>query len=147
MNDHQEEPKIVVDDDWKSKVQAEKEAAQQPPERAPEPAPEAPHKPARGRPASEIPPASFSVLISTLAAQAMTAMGKVPDPLSGHPVVRPDLAQHCIDTLDMLEEKTKGNLTTQESAILTGILYELRMMYVTIRANPPEQKSEAPAAN
>ena len=41
-----------------------------------------------------------------------------------------DVAQHLIEMLAMLEEKTKGNLTVDEENILKNILYDLRMNYV-----------------
>jgi hypothetical protein len=138
MSDQQEQPKIVVDEDWKSRVRAEREAAKQ--ARTPA-SPDA--KPAGDAAAGRVPPASFEVLVSTLVAQALTAMGKLPDPIQGHSVVRPDLAKHCIDTLDMLEEKTKGNLTKDEAGMLQEVLYQLRMTFVTTRKEPDPQKEEA----
>ena len=136
MSENQQEPKLVVDEDWKSKVEAEKQAAAaaktDPPQAAPEQRPD--HE-AGGR----LPAASFPLLVSTLFAEAMTAMGKAPDPLAGHAVVRPDVAKHCIDTLAMLEEKTKGNLTPDESEMLSEVLHQLRMLFVTIRGQQPPQ--------
>jgi hypothetical protein len=49
--------------------------------------------------------------------------GKPPQP-------QPKLARHLIDTLGVLEEKTKGNLTGEESQLLDNILHELRMIFV-----------------
>jgi hypothetical protein len=143
MSDEQQGPKIIVDEDWKSQVQAEKEAAAksdgEPGEaEAPDAAPRQ-HAPTGG--VGAIPPATLDVLISSLAAQAMAAMGHLPDPREGHPVVRPDVAKHAIDMLGMLEEKTKGNRTPEESAMLEGILHELRMIFVTTR-----KESSAPAS-
>ena len=137
MSDQPEEPKIVIDEDWKSRVRAEREAAKQARSSA---SPEA--EPADEGAARRIPPASFEVLVSTLMAQALTAMGKLPDPVQGHPVVRPDLAKHTIDTLDMLEEKTKGNLTKDEAGMLDSVLHQLRMMFVTTRKEPEPQKKD-----
>jgi hypothetical protein len=132
----QPEPKIVVDEDWKSRVQAEKEAASKQ-AAAPEPAGQAKTQQAAAAP---LPDASFELLISTLVAQALTAMGKLPDPIEGHAIVRPDLAQHYIDLLGMLEQKTKGNLTDDEAGMLDGVLHQLRMTFVTIRREtPPDQ--------
>ena len=68
-------------------------------------------------------------------------MGKLPDPVQGHAVVRPDLAKHYIDMLGMLEQKTKGNLTPDEAGMLDGVLHQLRMTFVTIRREP-EKKAE-----
>lgn len=159
MSDSQAEPKIVVDEDWKSRVQAEKEAAARSAAgtASAEPAKEPAAESAAGSPAADQPPpkeaadaaaeplptASFDLLISTLAAQALTAMGKLPDPVQGHAVVRPDLAQHYIDMLGMLEKKTKGNLTRDEAAMLDDVLHHLRMTFVTTRREPAPDKGPA----
>jgi hypothetical protein len=144
MSDPQAEPKIVVDEDWKSRVQAEKEAvgqqaaASEPADSAktPEAAPEAKAT------AAPLPAASFELLISMLATQALTAMGRLPDPVQGHPVVRPDLAQHYVDMLGMIEQKTKGNLTTDEAGLVEAVLHQLRMTFVTTRREtPPAQET------
>lgn len=122
MSDEQKKPKIIVDDDWKERVQAEKAALNDEPE---EPAPEAtePH---------EIPPASFPMLISSLATQALVGLGQIPDPMEGSPVVRPDLAKHHIDMLGVLADKTAGNLSAEEEKMLTDVLHDLRMMFVAV---------------
>ena len=141
MSDGQAEPKIVVDEDWKSKVQAEKQAAAEGRPEPPRPAAESAAG-ARARPAeTEV---LFAMLVSTLAEQTMLCMGKRPDPAAGHPVVRPDLARHYIDTLGMLEAKTKGNLTADEAALLAGVLHQLRMLFVTVRPEPPAPKQAEP---
>jgi nucleoid-associated protein YgaU len=129
MSDPQAEPKIVVDEDWKSRVQAEKEAAARQ-DAGSEPADQVDAEAAAGEP---LPAASFELLISTLTAQALTAMGKLPYPVQGHAVVRPDLAKHYIDLLGMLEQKTKGNLTKDEAGMLDEVLHQLRMTFVTTR--------------
>jgi len=148
MSDEQDEPKIVVDEDWKSRVRAEREAAKKAAA-----ADEQPASAAAGGTAGEtagdttagrIPPASFEELISTFAVPALTAMGKLPDPVQGHAVVRPDLAKHYIDMLGVLEDKTKGNLTKDEMEMLDGVLHQLRMAFVTIRKEPEPQKKDEP---
>src|SRR2546423_7519277 len=80
--------------------------------------------------APQLPPPSFSLLIATFASQAMVAFGKVPDPIEGKTEVRLELARHAIDMLDILEQKTKGNLTADEAAMLEGILHQLRLEFV-----------------
>ena len=151
MSDQQDEPKIVVDEDWKSRVRAEREAAKKAASAASEDAQgasEAAGGPAGGTAGEtavgRIPPASFDELISTFAVPALTAMGKLPDPVQGHPVVRPDLAKHYIDMLGVLEEKTRGNLTTDETEMLDGVLHQLRMAFVTTRKEPEPQKEDEP---
>ena len=78
----------------------------------------------------KLPPPSFSFLVATLAAQASTMLGQAPNPATGKTEVQLDLAKHFIDTLAVLEEKTKNNLTPDESAILTGSLHQLRLAYI-----------------
>ena len=134
MSENQADPKLVIDEDWKGKVEAEKRAAaaakQEPPQAAPE---RGTDQEAAGR----LPAASFPFLVSTLMAQAMTAMGQARDPVAGHAVVRPDVAKHYIDILAMLEEKTKGNLTSDESEFLAEVLHQLRILFVTVRGQQP----------
>jgi len=78
----------------------------------------------------KLPPASLAVLVQLLASQAMMAMGKMQVP--GQPVLKPDLdaARHFVDLLGVLEEKTKGNLTAEEAAMLAAVAHEVRMIYL-----------------
>lgn len=77
------------------------------------------------------PPATFEVLVSMMFTQAMSMLGQMPDPSTGQPTVNKLYAKHYIDTLDMLSEKTKGNLSDDESKVLSEALHALRMMYVS----------------
>lgn len=126
-----DKPKIIVDEDWKSQVQKEKEALQQQQSGAAagEGAP-------RSKPADQAqhqyPPATLPVLLSTLATEAMVALGQIPHPATNQPQVDLAGARHFIDTLEMLEQKTAGNRTPQESQMLERILHELRMVYVSV---------------
>jgi hypothetical protein len=63
----------------------------------------------------------------------MYALGLISDPQSNQTEIRLDEARHVIDTLQLLEEKTQGNLTPQERDLLTRLLYDLRMAYVATR--------------
>ena len=81
----------------------------------------------------EPPPASFSVLVTMLFTQAMGMLGQMPDPNTGEAKVNKPFAKHYIDTLEMLESQTKGNLDDQEAAMLNEALHALRMMYVDTR--------------
>jgi hypothetical protein len=78
----------------------------------------------------KIPPASFSFLVSTLGAQAAVALGMAPNPLTNKTEVQPELGKHAIDTLTILEEKTKGNLSAEETQLLEAVLHQLRMAYL-----------------
>jgi len=142
MTDQPDEPKkskIIIDEDWKAQVQAEKEAAKQKPgaEQADQPeeagGPDAADQDDAGQGAGPMPPASLSFLVTTLATQAMVAMGLVPNPLTQKAELRLDQARHFIDMLQVLQEKTEGNRTPEESQILDGVLHELRMGFLSVK--------------
>jgi len=120
------EKKIIVDEDWKAEAQKEKEilAAQEEAEK--EKAQE--EKQARG----PLPQGNFAALISMLTTQALFALGLLH--VKGQKEREPDLelAKYNIDMLETLEEKTKGNLTREEEAVLSNTLNELRMGYVKV---------------
>ncbi|WP_442507701.1 DUF1844 domain-containing protein [Novipirellula sp. SH528] len=158
-----EEPKIIVDSDWKEQVAKEKEAASakaaaepvtaesETTDTEPTPAQDADEKTVTAEQKAPVsakaenadedmsmhspPPASFEVLISMLFTQAMATLGQIPDPASGEAKVNKPFAKHYIDTIDMLSEKTKGNLSDDESKMLSEALHALRMMYVNTKAS------------
>jgi len=78
----------------------------------------------------DLPPPSFSLLVATFASQAMVALGRVPNPVDGKTSITPELAQHAIDMLVMLETKTKGNLTADEARLLEGAMHQLRLAFL-----------------
>ena len=80
-----------------------------------------------------IPPASFSFLVSTLGAQGAVALGMAPNPMTNKTEIQPELGKHAIDTLGILQEKTKGNLTADESQLLEAVLHQLRMAYLQVK--------------
>jgi len=77
-----------------------------------------------------MPTADFNLFLSSLSMQAMVALGEAPHPMSGAPQEDLEQARYIIDVLGILQEKTQGNLTQEESGLLEGLLYELRMKYV-----------------
>lgn len=83
----------------------------------------------------EVPPASFPMLVSMLATQASLALGHLENPVTKKKEKNLDFAKHLIDTLEMLEAKTKGNLTTEESSVLTAVLTELRFAFVAAKGS------------
>ena len=128
-----DKPKIVVDDDWKAQAQAEKEKLAEQLEGGERAAgDEAAGGAAPAGEPRDIPPASFSTLVTMLATQALLAMQPVADPKTGKPTRNMDLAKHQVDALAVLEEKTKGNLTDDEKSLLDQALYQVRMQYVQI---------------
>ena len=94
---------------------------------------------------AEPPAISFVAFILSLAHTAAVHFGDIPDPGTGEksPLNLP-AAQQMIDILALLEEKTRGNLTTEERQLLDQMLFELRMRYVAVSgrdSTPPEPKS------
>jgi uncharacterized protein DUF1844 len=75
-------------------------------------------------------PTGFETLVSYLSTTAMFQLGLIPGP-SGEriPIDLPN-ARRTIELLEVLQEKTQGNLTPQESRLLEDVLYELRLGYV-----------------
>ena len=128
-----EEPKLIIDDDWKEQVLKEKEKlAEAEADDAKKPATDSSSDASTGD--GEIPPpppASFDMLVTMLASQALMSMGQVPNPATGEAEQNKDYAKHYIDTLSMLEEKTKNNLSDDEAAMLTQTLHQLRMLFIS----------------
>ena len=79
-----------------------------------------------------IPPEpDFSFFVTTLSLQASIDLGEVPNPVTNKKEENLIQAKFLIDTLGMLKEKTKGNLTPEEANFLENVLYELRMQYIS----------------
>ena len=78
----------------------------------------------------KMPPATFEFLIHTLFTQALMAFGRIPNPITNKAMKNIPTAKHFIDTLDMLEEKTRGNLASDERKLLEEIQHQLRTLYV-----------------
>ncbi len=72
----------------------------------------------------------FSTLIMSFASAAMISLGKIADPSTGQMCRNLALAQQNINILTLLKDKTKGNLTPEEGALMDSVLYELRINYV-----------------
>lgn len=117
-----------VDESWKESVSKEKSATEP---NAPRQAQEPSQRPTAG----EVTESNFSFFISTLGMQALAALGLLPDPATGlekTAVTPKDLAhaKYLIDIVQMLAEKTKGNLTPEEASMIEDMLYELRLKFV-----------------
>ena len=79
--------------------------------------------------AGDFPVASLEMLLMTHHTQAVMALGMMPDPMTGDTSANKDAAKFHIDMLSVIEEKTKGNLTDEESEALNSILHQLRMAF------------------
>ncbi len=73
----------------------------------------------------------FNFFISTLALQVSIFLGDMADPTTNKKTENLIQAKFIIDTLDMLKEKTKGNLTDDEAKLIENVLFELKSSYVT----------------
>ena len=82
----------------------------------------------KGKP--RIPEASFSLFMSSLVTQALISLGEIENPFSKKNEPNLDQAKFTIDTLEIIGEKTKGNLTEDEAKLLDTALYDLRMGYI-----------------
>jgi Domain of unknown function (DUF1844) len=80
------------------------------------------------------PTLDFNALVLSLGSSVIVHLGEAPDPTSGQKREKPDfsMAQQSIDLLSMLQEKTRGNLTADESRFLDNMLFDLRMLYVQV---------------
>lgn len=145
----QDGPKIIVDSDWKSQAQAERDRlAQEETARKPAASPGAGAGTGAG-PMGEgapgaMPPADFRTLVESLAVQALMYLGGVADRRTGQAIFDPDYSRHMIDLLGVLEEKTRGNLSAEESQELGTVLQELRLRYVELARMMAEQMASAP---
>ncbi len=80
--------------------------------------------------AQQLPPVDFISYLANLVETGRLYLNGIPNPETDEVVVNLPLVKHIIDTIEMLEEKTKGNLTAPETNFLANTLYELRMGYV-----------------
>ncbi len=100
-----------IDESWKAAVEKEKESLKKEEKIIPE-------------------TADFSFFITTLAIQAAIGLGQIENPVNNQKEENLPQAKFIIDTLDMLKEKTKGNLKKEEGERLDNLLYELKMQYI-----------------
>jgi hypothetical protein len=81
--------------------------------------------------ANFVPPkADFNFFITTLSLQTSICLGSMPNPVTKKTEEDLTQAKFLIDTIGMLEEKTKGNLSDEESKLISNLLYELRTVYL-----------------
>ena len=109
-----------VDESWKNTVEKEK------------------HAPSHAGEAAGPAESEFLGFISTLAMQAMIALGEMAHPQTGQP--EPDLnqARYLVDVIQLLSDKTQGNLSKEEAQELKTLLYELRLKFVKKSKEVPQ---------
>jgi hypothetical protein len=128
--------------DGERRADIEPEAEKAPPKAAVPPPPKPPVQPPASHGKPQAPPAqaaperegpvSFEHLVMSLATTAMFQLGLVKGPGNESPPVDLPAAKETLDLLDILQQKTKGNLSEHEEELLSGSLYELRMVFVEI---------------
>ncbi len=106
-----EEQNKNIDENWKEAAEKEKANLEK-----------------EGKPVPPEP--DFSFFVTTLSLQASIDLGRVPNPVTNKKEENLVQAKFLIDTLGMLKEKTKGNLTPEEANFMENVLYELRMQYI-----------------
>jgi hypothetical protein len=119
----------IANGDWKSRVEADRRKLQEKLET---------EKAAEKEMA--LPPANFLTIISTFATQAMIALGEAALPGSKERVLDLESARFAIDALDVLHQKTKGNLDEYEERTLQDVLHGLQLRFVAKSKEPPAGK-------
>jgi hypothetical protein len=84
----------------------------------------------------DLPRADFSAHVYTIAMQALIFLGKQPHPETGKYERNLEIARFQIDTLEVLREKTKGNLTGDEDKLLDTLLHSCHMAFVDESKRP-----------
>lgn len=106
----EEEAKKKIDEEWKNQVAKDKKEAYDKDEVYHEP--------------------NFTIFLSSLGMQALIAMGRLANPVTGKAEKNLEQARFLVDTLGIIKEKTKGNLNPDEEKLLEESLFNLRMIYV-----------------
>jgi hypothetical protein len=96
----------------------------------PEPPRAAPPPHSGGSTAGSVPEINFSTFVVSLSTQVLMHLGEIPDPMTNQRERDLAAAQHMIDILGMLQDKTRGNLDADEEGLLRSILFDLRMKFV-----------------
>lgn len=91
----------------------------------------------------DLPKPDFAGFLISLGSSAFVHMGLIPDPETGESRA-PNLAiaRQTIDMIELLEEKTRGNLTAEERQLLEQLLYELRLRFVEVQRSGPATPAE-----
>ncbi|MGA7877485.1 MAG: DUF1844 domain-containing protein [Desulfoferrobacter sp.] len=82
------------------------------------------------RSSTPLPEVSFATFVLSMSSSALVHLGEIPDPVSQKSETDLVMAKQIIDTIGMLQEKTKGNLDAEEERLVNTLLYDLRLRYV-----------------
>jgi hypothetical protein len=130
MAENEEEKGFVVKDrrrfaDGGAEEEQKRDQQSEEPQTAPQPD-SAREEPEQG----PLPEVSMATFVFSLSSAARGPLGGSPEPEPNRPGVDLVRAIPSLDTLGMLQEKTKGNLSSDEENLLRSVLYDLRMRYV-----------------
>ena len=127
--------KIHIDSDWKEEAERDKERLA------------AEEEAAQGEQRGPLPQPTLGDLLNMIAVPAVMAVGGYRTPEGK--VMPPDLnlAKYHIDMLEVIKEKTEGNLSSEETKMLAGVLHQLRMQFTAVATGqvpdlgqpPPEE--------
>jgi len=81
----------------------------------------------------------FMELVMMQAQQAAMFLGRIPNPQTNEPETNLPYARMFIDMLEMLQDKTRGNLSNEETQMLNGVLSDLRLAFVQASAGAPAE--------
>jgi len=123
--DEKKEKKIIVDEDWKAQAQKEKDVLA-----AQEKAEHEEKDQEKQRP--PLPSADFAGLVNMLTTQAFFALGVLRTKEDKDIPADLDLAKYNIDMLEVLGDKTSGNINDDEKKLLENTLHQLRMAFVKV---------------
>ncbi len=79
----------------------------------------------------QMPGVTFSTFIASLSSSALVHLGEIAEPSTGEKQANVQIAKHTIDIIGLLQEKTKGNLTNDETKLIQNVLTDLRMRYLS----------------
>ena len=88
-----------------------------------------------------LPPPTIISLVSGIASQAMVSMGVFPNPMTGKSTMMLHQAKHLVDTVEMILEKTQGNLDENEHKTMDSVLHELRMIFIAAQKEKEKRNS------
>ncbi len=79
-----------------------------------------------------MPEVTFMAFVMSLNTSALFHLGEIADPVSGEKLIDLPLARHAIDTLALLEDKTRGNLDDDETEMLKNVLFDVKLRFVAV---------------
>jgi len=129
------EPQFRVDEGWKRAVAEERERLKKEQDQA--------TRQQGPSPAGPPPKPDFRVFLAGLYTQTLMYLGEIENPVTRKTERNLPEAQYLIDTIDMLRQKTRGNLSTEEGQYLDGLLHDLRMRYVSAAERSTAQEDSS----